>query len=47
MNFFLAGTRICQVSFALHVAIVSSHAGSFLTQVGPHKLYEELPIPLR
>ena len=35
MNFFLAGTCICQVSFAIHVASVSSHAGSFLTQLGP------------
>ena len=43
MNFSLAGACICQVSFAIHVASVSSHAGSFLTQVGPYKLYEKTP----
>jgi hypothetical protein len=44
MNLFLAGTCICQISFAIHVSGVSSHL-SFPVQLGSYKLYGKLAIP--
>jgi len=45
VNFFLAWTCICQISFAIHVAGVSSHAVSFSIQRGSYNLYGKLAIP--
>jgi hypothetical protein len=45
VNFFLAWTCICQISFAIHVAGISSHAVSFSIQLGHYNLYGKLAIP--
>jgi hypothetical protein len=45
VNFFLARTCICQKSFAIHVAGVSSHAVSCSIRLGSYKLYGKLAIP--